>query len=137
MSDRIEIGGTPPSPWHPRHILPWWPVIVATITALIWVVRVQVGTEKVLERVTDVQASIASMRAEMAILPRLAADAVNLDRRQASIEKRQDLQEERTGRLGEAVGDQRQDMVDLRGQVRSLTEGGRLPLTQPAARSGR
>ncbi len=117
--------------WGVRDLLPWWPVAVGTVSVIVWAVTAWNQTNQVLIRMTEVQSNIASIQANIATLPQLTANVTYLNQRITALEKSQETQDERIGRVGDALGAIRNDVNDVRGEVRAITRASQVPLPAP------
>lgn len=123
-------------PFRPSDLLPWWPVIVGFVVVAFWLFDSRATTNQVLSKLSDLQISMASISKETAVLPRLSADVVNLERRLTAMEKSNEIQDDRIGRLADSIANQRNELSDMRGEVRSMT-GSRTPSLAPSGRNPR
>lgn len=131
-----------PPPWRPGQILPWVQIVVMVGGFVWWSAQNDATTRQLIERMSEMRATVSSIRAEMmgaiaevrsgtANLPRMSAEMANFERRLSSLEKAGENQDDRIGRLGDALGTVRLDLNELRAEQRAITNSSRIPLPQP------
>lgn len=119
-------------PWRWADDVPrWWPVVAGLVLVIVWAVTAWNQTAQVLTRLTEVQANISSIRADIATLPQLTANVTYLNQRITALEKSQETQDDRIGRVGDALGALRNDVNDVRGELRAVTRASQVPLPAP------
>lgn len=123
-------------PFRPSDLLPWWPVVLGLVVLAGWLFDSRATTNQVLGKLSDLQTSMMSISKETAVLPRLSADVVNLERRLTSLEKANETQDDRIGRLADSIAGQRNELSDVRGEVRGFS-GVRPPTQSPSGRPPR
>jgi predicted small secreted protein len=146
-----EVEAAMPDEKEPKK---WWediigilPLAAGVIAVVLYVSSIQSDsrilaaamqsdTKAVLVKLGDLQGSLVSIRTQTDTLPRLSADVLNLERRITSLENGHNTQDDRLSKTGDAMGLMRNDISDLRGELRSVTNASRMPLT-PTGRPGR
>jgi len=110
-----------PRPFRPSDYLGWWPVVSGCIFVIAWAVQGQVNNTNLSNKLTEVQAMISGIRAETSAIPRLVADQANVERRLLAVEKANESQDDRMGRIADSIGSLRGDFQEFRSDVRSIT----------------
>ncbi|MDT8330212.1 hypothetical protein RQ831_04040 [Roseomonas gilardii] len=134
MSATIESQGQV-RPWRPSDILPWvglLGLIIGVVSGGIWwAATYQTRSEVVLSKLSEVQANLSSIRADISNLPRLNATQEFQATRLKNLEDSQATQDDRIGRVGDAVAALRGEIRDLQGEVRAITRASQVPLPAP------
>ena len=126
-------------PWRPSDILPWvglLGLIIGVVTGGVWwAATYQTRSETVLVKLSEMQANLTSIRADISNLPRLNATQEFQGTRLKALEDSQATQADRIGRIGDAVSALRGELRDLQGELRAVTRASQVPLPAPGRAS--